>query len=436
MTAITKTTTLNRTATAQLDFVTPVGNGGRIETGYKFSFRSIGQDYSLSYGENEPHLREDTLQRNNFEYREYLNAAYFIYSNTFWKKLKIQLGVRGEIANTFSELKSADTTYKKPYYNLFPTAHIRYDFNDYHSMQLSYSLRVTRPKFWSLNPFVDISDKQNLRMGNPNLTPEFAHNLELRYNATVKQSSFNITVFYRVRTDLITRYTEMKQAEVKDGFIYYELIDGQIYTTPVVSGFDTLNTFPYTLTSSQNINKSQNFGLEVIYGQRLWKFWKITLSGDFYRVMINSKQLIDENLLNDWAFGIRLNQTFSLPKGFDMQLNFRFRSKAITTGSMGWMGGGIGQGRQNATYSLNFGVRKSFLKNSLTLSLNIRNLIYNPTILINTFSTNPVNGYDANSTRYRSAFQTNITLTYKLNNYKVKREPNRDDDTIEPGFGE
>jgi len=79
----TKTTTLNRTATAQLDFVTPVGNGGRIETGYKFSFRTIGQDYSLFNGNNESNLIEDVLQRNNFEYRELLNAAYFIYSNSF-----------------------------------------------------------------------------------------------------------------------------------------------------------------------------------------------------------------------------------------------------------------------------------------------------------------------------------------------------------------
>ena len=430
----TVTTNLNRTTTAQVDFVTPVGNGGRIETGYKFSFRSIGQDYSLFHGENQYQLLEDTLQRNNFEYREYLNAAYFIYSNTFWEKLKIQVGVRGEIANTYSELKSSDTVYEKPYRNLFPTAHIRYDFNESHSMQISYSQRVTRPSFWNLNPFVDVSDKQNIRMGNPNLKPESAHNIELGYSGFVQKSSFNLTLFYRIRTDLITRYTEIKQAEVKNGLIYYELLEDQIYTTPVVSGFDTLSIFPYTLTSNQNIDKSQNIGLEFVYGQRLWKFWRITLSGDFYRVMIDSRQLIDENLSNDWAFGVRLNQTFTLPKDFAFQLNFRFRSKSITTGGMsGWMGG-VGQGRQNASYSLNFGVRKSFLKNTLTLSLNIRNLIYNPTVFVNTFSTNPINGYNANTERYRSAFQTNLTLTYKLNNYRAKRELNRDVDGMEPEF--
>jgi len=430
----TEMTTQNRTATTQVDFVTPVGNGGRIETGYKFSFRSIGQDYSLFYGENESHLQEDTLQRNNFEYREFLNAAYFIYSNTFWDKLKIQLGLRGEIANTFSDLKSVDTVYEKNYYNLFPTAHVRYDFNEFNSIQLSYSQRVTRPSFWNLNPFVDISDKQNIRMGNPNLTPEFAHNIELGYNTSVKQSTFNATLFYRIRTDLITRYTEIKQANIEDGLICYELIDGQIYTTPVVSGFDTLSSFPYTLTSTQNIDKSQNFGLEIIYRQRFWKFWSITLSGDFYRIMIDSKQLIDENLASDWAFGFRLNQSFMLPKGFAVQLNFRFRSKSITTGSMGWMGGGVGQGRQNASYSLNFGARKSFLNNSLTLSLNVRNLIFNPTVLIHTFSTNPAIGYDANSKRYRNIIQTNLTLIYRLNNYKAKREPNREIDGLEPEF--
>ena len=436
----TNTNSRNRTVTGQVDFVTPVGNGGRIETGYKISYRSISQEYSLFNGSSYHEFRENEQQRNNFKFQEMINAAYFIYSNSFWKVLKVQLGLRGEFANTWSQLLD-----NKPHYRdylklkniLYPTAHIRYDINDYHSLQLSFSRRVTRPNFWSLNPFVDVSDKQNLRMGNPNLGPEFANNLELGYSTSFKSSSLSATLFYRHRTDLITRYTQMRQAYIKDGLIYYTLIDDEIYTMPIEDNFLGTDTFTYTLNSSQNLNKSQSVGLELVYGQRLWKFWRINFSGDCYYVKINSNDLIDPNLSNDWAYGFRLNQTFNLPKSWDLQLNFRFRSRSITTGSMGGMfGGGVGQGRRNAQYSLNLGVKKSFLKNTMSVSLNIRDLIYNPKTTIHSYDYRTTGGYDSNSTRWRSALQMNLTVTYRLNNYNQRREQIREIDTGEAPMGD
>jgi outer membrane receptor for ferrienterochelin and colicin len=275
-------------------------------------------------------------------------------------------------------------------------------------------------------------------MGNPNLGPEFANNLELGYSMVIKNSTLNATVFYRHRTDLITRYTEMRQAFIKDGFIYYTDIDDDIYMLPIEGNLLGTDTFTYTLNASQNLNKSQSVGLELVYGQRLFKFWRINFSGDFYYVKINSKDLIDPNLSNDWAYGFRLNQTFNLPKSWDLQLNFRFRSKSITTGSMGWGGGGIGQGRRNAQYSLNFGVKKSLLKNNaMSISLNIRDLIYNPKTIVTSYDrTKDTSGYESKSTRWRSAFQINLTVTYKLNNYKQRREQTREIDTGEAPMGD
>jgi outer membrane receptor protein involved in Fe transport len=423
-----------------------VGNGGRIETGYKFSYRSIWQNYGLFEGNSYLNFHENTQQRNNFQFQEVINSAYFIYSNSFWKVLKMQVGLRGEFANTWSELFPAhaepekfNKNYLKLKNILYPTAHIRYDINDKHSLQLSFSRRVTRPRFWSLNPFVDVSDKQNLRMGNPNLGPEFANNIELSYSAYIKQSSFSATIFYRQRTDLITRYTEMRQAYINEGLIHYTLIDGSLYTLPINENFLGTDTFNYTLTSSQNLNKSQSIGFELVYGQRLLRFWRINFSGDCYYVKINSNDLIDPNLSDDWAFGFRLNQTFNLPKSWDVQLNFRFRSRSITTGSMGWGGGGgIGQGRRNAQYSLNFGIKKTFLKNNaMSVSLNIRDLIYNPKTIVTSYDyTKATSGYYSNSQRWRSAFQMNLTVTYKLNNYNQRREQMRDVDTGEVPLGD
>ena len=67
----THTWNRHRDASAQLDFVTPVGNGGRIETGYKFSYRNIRQDYRFYSGVTANDTVEDPLQRNDFDFSEY-----------------------------------------------------------------------------------------------------------------------------------------------------------------------------------------------------------------------------------------------------------------------------------------------------------------------------------------------------------------------------
>ena len=385
----------NTTATGQVDFVTPVGQKGRIETGYKLSFRSIGEDYRFFRGDDTTSMYRDNTQSNHFVFTEMINALYFIYSTSFWDKLKIQVGVRGEMANTKSDLKSANEVHRKDYYNLFPTAHIRYDITKEHSLQISYSRRVSRPNIWQLNPFMDVSDKLNHRTGNPDLTPEFVNSVELGYLMTVKKTSLSFTAFYRQRNDIISRYTELYR--------------------------DTLTGDNYTLTSYRNLDKSQNFGFEAVFGQKLWKFWNITLSGSFYRVIINDAQThIDDYLARDWTWNARLNQSFNLPKDWQIQVNFRYRAPSITTGSMGWGSGGVGQGKRSGNYSLDLGAKKSFLNKALVISLNCRNLISSYKSQITTYLHQDNRGYDAFSIRERSRFNISLSISYKINNYKKR----------------
>lgn len=421
----TKTIETSRDAAAQLDFVTPVGNGGRIETGYKFSYRGVGQDYSLFSGVSDATAVEDSLQRNNFEYTELINALYFIYSNTFWKKLQLQAGVRGEVSYTISDLKSSNqifsywnycsdpTTFGKDFCKNFfyPTVHLKYEITSEHALQFSFSRRVQRPRIHQLNPFVDYSDKENLSCGNPALKPEFANSLELGYMLTHKQTSLTLTAFYRRRTDMVTRYTEILYNPDEDR--------------------------TYTMTSYQNLNKSQNFGVEFFLGQRVQKIWRVNVTGSFYRNIIDGGDLLDENLSRDWAWNAGVNQTFTVGKDFDVQLNFRYRSSSLTAGSMGWGMHGVGQGRRSANYRLDLGVKKGFLKNSLVVSLNIRNMLYfipkvrqmqiaswqNCAVYDEMYEPNAdsMSGYYSYSIRESEGFNISLNLTYKLNNYRTRQ---------------
>lgn len=402
----------NTNASAQVDFVTPVGKKGRIETGYKLSYRSVGQDYRYYQGDDSTEVALDPSRSNHFVFTEWINAAYFIYSTSFWDKLKLQAGLRGEIANTTSDLKSAGEVHKRNYYNVFPTVHVRYDITKEHSLQVSYSRRVSRPSIWQLNPFMNVSDRQNYRCGNPDLQPEFVNSVELGYLMTIKKSSLSATLYYRHRNNIISRYTEILQ----------DTLEGEEHT--------------YTLTTYRNLKSSQNFGIELVYGQQLWKFWRISLSGSFYRMIINSEENIDDYLARDWTWRVRLNQTFNLPKDWQIQLNFRYRAPSITTGSMGWGSGGVGQGKQSGNYGLDLGVKKSFLNKALVVSLNIRNLVNSYRNKIETYSYRENYGYHAYSVRERGRLNISLSISYKINNYKKRMEKQLDNDDYPEDMGE
>ena len=258
------------------------------------------------------------------------------------------------------------------------------------------------------------------------MKPEFANSLELGYMYTHKQTSLTLTAFYRRRTDLATRYTEIL--------------------------YDSIENRTYTMTSYENLNKSQNFGFEIFFGQRVKKFWKINVTGSFYRNLIDSDNLLDENLSRDWAWNAGINQTFTVGKNFDIQLNFRYRSSTLTAGSMGWGMNGIGQGRKSALYRLNLGVKKGFLDNSLVVSLNVRNMLYfipkvrqmqvaswqNCFVNDELYEPNmeDMSGYYSYSIRENEGFNISLNLTYKLNNYRNRPQKISSDDEYEGMGGE
>jgi outer membrane receptor protein involved in Fe transport len=396
----TITTAKSNRITAKADFVTPIGKGGRIETGYKFDWNNTKGTYQFLSGNIKDDLTEDTNRNDVTTYLDNINAIYFVYSNTIKTKFKYQLGLRGERAAINSQLKSDTVLFTPdPYYNLFPTVHLRYDFDKIHSMQLGYSMRIRRPRGRELNPFLDDNDKQNLSQGNRKLKPEYTQSVELGYMFTKQKTSISANVFFRYKYDIITRYTVLWN-------------DSTTYTT------------------FENLNNSYSYGLEFSYQQDLFKFWKLNLNASLFQTLINDT-LYDRTLTNDLSWQIRLNNNFNLPKDFQIQLSANYRSPTLTLNSMGMgMGGGggmmiiigAGQGRMSAIWGIDLGLRKSFLKKSLSISLRVSD-IFNTR---QPFVTSTGTGYTSEMHRYRDSRQVWLTVTYSIMNYKSKRQRERE----------
>ena len=417
----TYNTALSYRVTGQVDFVTPLGAGGRLEAGLKSNWRSQEDDYTYETGTDIDSMVYNLDKANSSTYTEIINAAYLVYANSlFNNKFKYQLGLRAELANVSSVLreKGEETpATPKPLFGPFPTVHLRYEFNDIHSLQLSYSRRIGRPNPRQLNPYLNDSDPLNLSQGNIYLKPEYTNSFDLGYLFIYKKTSVSANLFYKYKYDIITRYTEL------------------------INDSTTLTTF-------QNIDNCHSYGVEASYQQDLFKFWKLSLNGSLFQTIINSKNLIDPSLSNDFSWQLRLNNTFSLPKDFQIQLSANYFSPSLTAGSMGGGGGGMfffsgaGQGKMDAIWNVDLGVRKSFFKKSLTLALRVSDIFNSRQTHVISFgeTDDPYTYYSAEMWNKRDSRQIWLTVTYNISNYKItpkkQRQQNNtnDDDDMDGGM--
>jgi len=156
----------------------------KVEAGLKWNVIQTTNDLeAMVWSANE--FKADTGRTNLFTYTETNYAAYASFSQKI-NKWEYQFGVRAEQSVTKGrsiDLKNSRIDYPDTsYFNLFPTAFVRYTVNDKNSLGFSYGRRINRPTYQDLNPFEYIYDNYSREKGNPYLQPEFSHNFEVTYS--------------------------------------------------------------------------------------------------------------------------------------------------------------------------------------------------------------------------------------------------------------
>ena len=238
----------NNINTIQLDveYVFPEINS-RIEFGAKSIIRDQSvSTFSETYDSETEMFDADTLANFDYQYDERIFSLYGIFGQQV-DKFKYQFGLRLEQAYQIPELLSDGASIPNDYFNLFPSAHIKYALNDKNEFGLSYSRRISRARAGQLNPFTNYADPFNLRRGNPYLQPEYIHSFDLAYTFEKKTLSVSSSVYYRRSEGVIARVKE-----------FYEN-----------------NTSAITY---QNLSSTNAFGTELVFMFKPFPFWRTTAS--------------------------------------------------------------------------------------------------------------------------------------------------------------
>lgn len=330
---------------------------------------------------------------NDFRNREQTHALYITYGNRFWGKFAVQVGLRGEyfirhIESTYYDAASNLTTATQDtsYFQLFPSAYLSYDFGHGHELQLNYTRRIDRPRGHMINPRQDLSDPTDIRYGNPYLLPQYSSAIELNYLKNWERHVLSAGLFYRFAEDV------HQNIRFNDG------------TT-------MRNTYI-------NAGRRHEAGAELVVKNRLFgELLQLTTTASVfynrldeahYTPVINGTSLDAITLpeQNIVVGQVRLNANFMFTKTFSGQISGRYRSPRATA-----------QGSTDHSYSIDLGLRKTFLDRRLALAFNVRDLLNSRARQAYSYGA----GFWQYSRNRWNSRVISLTLTYNFGNMRPKR---------------
>ena len=372
----------------QLDYIHPLKKlkGYKIELGAK-NETTINDNVFDVYNIVNNIENKDSLLSNKFSYTENISAVYFLMSGAYKKLLSYSAGLRGE----YSYINSNTGSVNKSYPGLFPSASINYAINDTQNLSISYSRRVERPQFSQINNSISYIDQYTTWQGNSYLQPAYSNIITASYSINVGKHMFSFDA-------------------------------GGNFQNGVFVETSRVDTQRITRGGTINGGTSTNFNLTFFCKLHLTKWWELqtnntyTYSAYGYQAGVNLAP-ISGSSYNLWA-----STDFKFWKNTMLNISGWFNTRAVNN-----------QGANLPVGVLNASIKKSFLKDRLTVSLAGNNIL-------NTMKWRWITYNDGlQTTGSWQALNRNlmVTLTYKFgsNNNNNERRLKDGDDRLGGGGG-
>ncbi len=368
---------------AKLDYTLPIDDKNKFEAGYQARLEKETEifDFEEAGGNMVSDLKwvRNPIFSSSYDFTQEIHSLYSTFSHE-GEGFSYQLGLRGEYTNRTIESEKSPEAHQLSLYDLFPTLHFSQKLKNDFEFQASYSRRLNRPGGNSLEPFQSYIDEDNIRMGNPDLKPEYTGSYDLTILKRLKTSFVSLEGYYRNTKDLMTRIQTLGE----DGIIYHTMAN--------------VND-DYSLGGELMANIEIKPGFRIIATGTLYNYW---LEGE-----INGKS-VDQSSTN---FDSRLNLDMKLAKNTRLQVTGIYRGATASA-----------QGTRDPMMFANAAIKQDFFKNKLTATLQMQDIFGT----MNFGGTTYGEGFRSEFKFTREPQVVQLTLSYKLNNFKSKEPRNED----------
>ncbi len=329
------TNSLRNEYKASLLYVEPFAKKFYWETFYNFDLRFDEVDRAvLNLGDAGP-TRNDSLSRyykNNYAINRVGSSIRYSF-----KGLNLSAGLAGQYFTLNGEFapNKASTDYQfidRTFTTLIPNVSLNYDLKNNKYLYGGYDKNVRIPSSRDLQPIINNTNPLYINKGNPNLLPEFQHNVNLGFYY------FNPGSFINLGLNINSSY----------------------YVNQIVYSRDIDPTTLVTTTTPENITGGKNFGSYFNFGFPLKKTkanLNLNTQLNFGQNLTNINRILNQTNNQNYMFGTRLDLT---PTEW---LTF-YANASI--------------GRTNTSYSINKNQNQTLINNNFSgdLTLKLPGTIY------------------------------------------------------------
>lgn len=317
---------------------------------------------------------------NTFKYDENINAAYVNFNRTY-EKFNFQAGLRVEQTNSDGVLNSLqeeqNDRVERSYTDFFPSGGITYQPNRANSFALTYSKRIQRPNYQSLNPFEYQVDELSFLRGNPFLKPQYTDNIKLSH-----------TFYYRLNTSISYSFAKDFSAQVTEA-----VGDDKNFMSP------------------RNVANQKVINLGISYPTKFNDWWSIFFTINAFKSIYEATNedflSTEQNTLSLFA-----QNTFKITENFSAEVSGWYSSPSIWSGTF----------QTKSIGSLNIAFQKKFFNDKLTTKLGFNDIFYTSSWRGTTqFGDLKIDGGGGSDSR-----QVQFNLAYNFGGNEIKKARTRD----------
>lgn len=295
----------------QLDYTNPLSETSKLEMGLRsFYKKSLSENNTANATVNQDLYTRDSIMSNRYLIDDMVNAAYINYSSkTIWD-INFQGGLRFEQSYYKGTITDKNLSFSYNYpssgsdlmKSLFPGVYFSKKFNKNQEWQLNFSRKIQRPNFFQLMPFVMFADRQNYRIGNPQLKPEFRNIAEANYNKTFTKGSYLGSGYFR--------YEEQPITDVA----YPSVDDPTVLVNTTINGKNSIR-----------------YGMEHTFKYTLFKNLDATLNANAFYIYIKGLVVATEPEVKaeGFAYNAKATLAYKFPKAWTLQVNGNYESPRI-----------------------------------------------------------------------------------------------------------
>ncbi|NQT34637.1 TonB-dependent receptor [bacterium] len=376
-----------------IDYTKPIGEKYKFESGYQTRIRRMNEKTDLHQYNPATQLYEPQVEYFiSSIHDEDRHSLYSLYSGEY-KRLGFQGGLRGEYTYRIIKNDKANSEFSLDHWDYFPSAHLSYSISEQNQLMTSYSRRIDRPRGWYLEPFLTWRNAYSVRMGNPDLKPEYIDSYELGFRRNFNRNYFVADAFYRKTNNKIERIRSVYQQQQN-----------------------------VTLETYDNVGTDHSYGTEFTLNCGITKWWNIRTVYDIFQYNVEGASGDEDFSNSSFNWDLRLNSDVVLSKKLRVQINGNYESPTVTS-----------QGRTEGRYSSRFAVKYEIIPRTFSATLQIRD----PFGSSNRESTTDTDTIYMYRLYERDSQTVMLNLNYIFNNYKPEksgRGEGGEDDEMEDEF--